>query len=339
MIRLAETFGKALGRLRGIHPLTPWALAFVVLLPLPLVTTNLYQVHLIDVICIMIILSVGLNIVKGFAGQVTVGHIGLYAIGAYSSAVLALNFGFPFWLALPAATLITGLAGVVVGIPSFRLEGAYLALATLGMSESVRIFITVTQYLGSSNGIGSIPAPAIGGFAFDTQLKYYYLLLPVTLLAIYVSFSILGSSVGRAFKALREDPVSAAAAGVNVRRYKLLAFVISALYAGSAGSLYAHLTPGYIHPNNFTIIEMVTLLLMVVLGGIGHVWGGVIGAVIVTVVYDFTREYYYYQMLIFGGVIVFTVLFMPKGIGGIIDRYLVTKRFLALREGKAAHAA
>ena len=318
-------------RLRAVHPLAPWVATFLVLLPLPLLTTNDYQIYLMNYICVMIILSVGLNIVKGFAGQVTVGHIGLYAIGAYSSAILSLNFGLTFWLAFPVAILLTAAAGVIVGIPSFRLEGAYLALVTLGMAESIRIYITVTEYLGSSLGIGGIPAPHVGSFAVDSYQKYYYLVMPVMLASVFVSFAILRSATGRAFKAVREDSVAAAAAGVNVRRYKLLAFVLSAIYAGCAGSLFAHMTPGYIHPNNFTVIEMVTILLMVVIGGIGHIWGGIVGAVIVTIVFDLTRDFYFYQMLVFGAVIVVTVLFMPKGISGVIDRYLVTKRFIEAR--------
>ena len=134
---------------------------------------------------------------------------------------------------------------------------------------------------------------------------------------------------------MREDPLAAAASGVNVRKYKLLAFLISALYAGCAGSLAAHMAPGFIHPNNYTIVEMITLLLMVVLGGIGHIWGGVIGAILVTIIYDFTRDYYQYQLIIFGMIIVLTVSYMPKGIGGLIDRYIATRRFIAIRKARS----
>jgi branched-chain amino acid transport system permease protein len=326
-----EAIPRSVERLRAIHPAAPWAITFLGLVVLPWLAFNDYHVYLLDYMCIMIILSVGLNIVKGFAGQVTVGHIGLYAIGSYASAVLSVKFGFPFWLALPAAVLITAAAGVIVGIPSFRLEGAYLALATLGMAESIRIFVHVTDYFGGSSGFGGVPAPQIGSFVFDNFLLYYYLVMPVMLAAVYASFAILKSATGRAFMAVREDTIAAAAVGVNVKRYKLYAFVLSAIYAGAAGSLFAHMTPGYLHPNNFTIIEMVTLLLMVVLGGIGHIWGGIIGAIIVTIVFDLTREWYFYQMLVFGAVIVFTVLFMPRGIGGLIDRYFIRKRFMEER--------
>jgi branched-chain amino acid transport system permease protein len=306
--------------------------AFAALLFLPLLTTNDYQMHVVDLICLNIILAVGLNIVKGFTGQITVGHIGLYAVGAYSSAILSLNFGFPFWLALPAATAITALVGLVVGVPSIRLEGAYLALVTLGFAESVRIVLLSTEYFGSSLGISGIPAPVFAGITLDTPTKYYYLLMPITALGIYASFSILRSAVGRAFMAIREDTLAAAAAGIDVRKYKLLAFVISAIYAGCAGSLYAHLSPGYIHPNNFTITEMVVLLLMVVVGGIGRIWGGVIGAIIVTIIHVSVREYYQYEYLIFGVVMALLVAYMPTGIGGLLYRYVNIRRFRAIRE-------
>jgi branched-chain amino acid transport system permease protein len=266
-----ETIAGYFERLGERNRLLPWLLAYVLLLPLPLVLSvvlNDYYIYLTNRIFIFILLAVGLNIVKGFCGQVTVGHIGLYAIGAVSSALLALHLGWPFWMTLPAA----------------------LALATLGLGESVRIMIAVTPALGSSTGLMLIPPPVFWGFAFDSFQKYYYLVMTAAMISIYLSFSILRSATGRAFMAIREDSVAASVHGINVVKYKLLAFVISALYAGAAGALYAHMPPGYLHHNNFTIIEMVTLLLMVVLGGIGHIWGGVIGAIIVTIIYDQTKD-------------------------------------------------
>jgi branched-chain amino acid transport system permease protein len=168
----------------------------------------------------------------------------------------------------------------------------------------------------------------------DDHIAYYYITMPLALLGIFISFSILRSDVGRAFRAIREDVTAAAAIGINVRKYKLLAFVISALYAGCAGSLLAHLAPGFLHPNSFTIVEMVTVLLMIVMGGIGHIWGGVIGAVIVTIVFDLTREWQQYQLIAFGMVVVLTVIYMPRGIGGLIDRYVARRRFVAIRKAR-----
>jgi len=321
-------------RLTSVGHLTPWLIGSAVMIPLPWIAVNDYQRFLLDLILINVILAVGLNIVKGFAGQVTVGHIALMAIGAYASGVLATKFGAPFWVALPGAMLVTALAGAVVGIPSFRLEGAYLALATLGLAESVRIFISATDFLGASIGMSDIPPPNLFGRPLNTFHSYYYVVMPLAVAGVYFSFCMLRSNIGRAFKALREDPLAAGASGINVRKYKTLAFVISALYAGCAGSLAAHMQPGFIHPNSYTLVEMVTVLLMVVLGGIGHIWGGIVGAIVVTIVYDLTRDYYQYQLLMFGLVIVLTVMYMPTGIGGIIDRYLVTRGFVATRKAK-----
>ncbi|MEC8183573.1 MAG: branched-chain amino acid ABC transporter permease, partial [SAR324 cluster bacterium] len=159
-----EAFFTGLSR---IHRLLPWILAYLLLLPLPFLLKfgiSEYYVDLANRAGLFILLSVGLNIVKGFCGQVTVGHIGLYAIGAVTSALLAINYQLPFWVSAPIAILITGLAGIIVGLPSVRLEGAYLALATLGLGESVRIMIAVTPAFGSSTGIMMIPEPKIGEF-------------------------------------------------------------------------------------------------------------------------------------------------------------------------------
>lgn len=337
MIDILARINNSISALSKFHRLLPWLIVYLLLIPLPKLlesTLSDYYIDLANRACLFILLCVGLNIVKGFCGQVTVGHIGLYAIGAVSSALLAINYGLSFWISAPLAMLITGFAGIIVGLPSVRLEGAYLALATLGLGESVRIMIAVTPAFGSSTGIMLIPAPVIGDFVFDSFERYYYLVMTIAILGIYLSFAILRSATGRAFQAIREDPIAASVVGINVKMYKLLAFVISALYAGLAGALFAHMPPGYIHHNNFTIIEMVTLLLMVVLGGIGNIWGGVIGAIVVTIIYDQTKDYYFYQPLIFGMTMVLFVVFMPRGIGGLIERMIVKKKFIKKHEDK-----
>ena len=314
-------------KIKTINPIVWWLSVIVLLVLLPFLTVNLYQMHLLNIICINIIMAIGLNIVKGFAGQVTVAHIGLYAVGAYSSAIFSINFGFPFWIAMPLAIIITVIAGAIVGIPSFRLQGPYLALATLAFSESLRIYISVNTDLGATIGISNIPPPDIGNFSFHSASSYYYIVMPFTLFGIYISFKILNSKLGRAFKAIREDQMAASAIGINLRRYKLLAFIISAVYAGLAGSLYAHLEPGFIHPNNFTLQESVIYILMLVIGGIGHIWGCIVGAAFITIIWDLTREYYQYQLIIFGLIMMITVIYFPIGVGGFFDRYFITKKF------------
>ena len=310
---------------------------YLVLLCVPSIFfTDLYQSHLSSLIFINIIVAAGLNIVKGYCGQVTVGHVGLYAVGSYTAGCMFMYLGSDLWMTLPAAIIVTGLFGIAFGIPSFRLEGPYLALATLGGGEAIRLFIENGEFFNSTYGISSISQPVIFGVPFDTPDKYYYISLPVMIIAVYFSYSILKSSIGRAFMSVREDPISAAASGIDIKKYKILAFILSAMFAGAAGAVYAHLPPGYIHPNNYTVIEMVTFLAMVVFGGLGHIWGGIIGAIIITIVYDLTRPLYEYQLFIFGLTIVLTILFMPKGIGGFIDKIFIDKRFKKkkVEEGK-----
>jgi branched-chain amino acid transport system permease protein len=310
------------------YPFVGFIIAFFILMLVPSIFfTDIYQSHLATLICINIIVAAGLNIVKGYCGQVTVGHVGLYAVGSYTAGCMFLYLGSGLWITLPAAIIVTALFGVVMGVPSLRLEGPYLALATLGGGEAIRLFIENGEFFGSTYGISSISQPVIFGVPFDTPDKYYFIAMPIMLIAIYFSFSVLKSSVGRAFMAIREDQISAAASGINVKKYKLLAFILSAMFAGAAGAVYAHFPPGYIHPNNYTVIEMVTFLAMVVFGGLGHLWGGIIGAVVITIIYDITRPLYQYQLFIFGLTIVFTILFMPKGIGGFIDKYFIDRRF------------
>lgn len=328
-----EKFKKVISQ----YPFLGFIIAYLILLCVPSIFfTDLYQSHLSSLIFINIIVAAGLNIVKGYCGQVTVGHVGLYAVGSYTAGCMFMYLGSDLWMTLPAAIIVTGLFGIAFGIPSFRLEGPYLALATLGGGEAIRLFIENGEFFNSTYGISSISQPVIFGVPFDTPDKYYYISLPVMIIAVYFSYSILKSSIGRAFMSVREDPISAAASGIDIKKYKILAFILSAMFAGAAGAVYAHLPPGYIHPNNYTVIEMVTFLAMVVFGGLGHIWGGIIGAIIITIVYDLTRPLYEYQLFIFGLTIVLTILFMPKGIGGFIDKIFIDKRFKKkkVEEGK-----
>ncbi len=310
------------------YPILGFLIAFIVLMLAPAILfTDKYQPYLASLICINIIVAAGLNIVKGYCGQVTVGHIGLFAVGSYTAGCMFLYLGTGLFINLPVAIIVTALFGIMFGIPSFRLEGPYLALATVGGAEAIRLIIENGSFFGATYGISNIPQPKIFGINFDEPDKYYYIAMPIMLLSIYFSYSLLKSSTGRAFLAIREDQISAASSGINVKKYKLLAFVISAVFAGAAGAVYAHLPPGYIHPNNYTVIEMVTFLSMVVLGGLGNIWGSIVGAVIITIIYDITRPLYEYQLFIFGFTIIFIILFMPKGIGGFIDKFFIDQRF------------
>ena len=174
------------------YPFVGFIIAFFILMAVPFIFfTDIYQSHLATLICINIIVAAGLNIVKGYCGQVTVGHVGLYAVGSYTAGCMFLYLGSELWLTLPAAIIVTALFGVIMGVPSLRLEGPYLALATLGGGEAIRLFIENGEFFGSTYGISSISQPVIFGVPFDTPDKYYFIAMPIMLIAVYFSFSIL----------------------------------------------------------------------------------------------------------------------------------------------------
>ena len=312
-------------RVTPVRRAGPWLIGLALLIPLPWLAINEYQHYLLNVIGINIILAVGLNIVKGFAGQVTVGHIALAAIGAYSSAVLSVKFGLPFWLALPGAMLITGLAGDHrrhSGVPPRgRLSGARHA-GPGGIGAYLHLRAPTVSVPPSATGTFRRPISATSPSA--PTRSYYYLVMPLALAGTYFSFS---------HPALGHRPrLQGAARGpARGRRERRQRAQIQADRIPDQRALRrlrrqpaAHMAPGFIHPNNYTIMEMVTLLLMVVFGGIGHIWGGVIGAIVVTIIDDLTRDYYQYRWSCSASIIVLTVSYMPKGIGGLIDRYIAS---------------
>ena len=306
------------------------------LVPLPWVAVNDYQRYLLDLILINVILAVGLNIVKGFAGQVTVGHIALMAIGAYTSAVLTTKFGVPFWFALPGAMLVTALRRRDRRHPVVPTRRARTSRSRRsGLAESVRIFISATDYLGASVGYSDIPPPNL--FGYSAQYVPQLLLRRHAagrcrrlLLVLHAALEHRPRVQGAARGPAGGGGLPASTCASTSRSRSSSARSTRAAPAASPPTC----RPDSCIPNSYTVVEMVTVLLMVVLGGIGHVWGGIIGAIIVTIIYDLTREYYEYQLLMFGFVIVLTVMFMPTGIGGMIDRYLVNARLRGDSEGE-----
>ena len=283
------------------------------ILVFPLVATNTYQLRLVTIIAINSLAAIGLNLVKGYGGQISVGQHGLYAVGGYATAMLATILGWPPWLSVPSAAIIAGLAGILIGLPSLRVQGAYLAISTLAFAESFRIVLNVSDWAGASLGIANIPPLSIGRFVFDTPGSFYYAVMAITCFAVWVAYNIVNSSLGRALLAVREDPLVASVCGVDLRSYKLLAFTLSAMYGGLAGALQAHVN-GFVHPENYTLSLMVMFMLMIVVGGLGSIGGSILGATIVTLLFDLTRAYVNVQMMIFATVLVLSVLFLPGGV-------------------------
>ena len=287
-----------------------YALVGVALATLPFVVDNTVGrtwVRIIDFALIYVMLALGLNIVVGFAGLLDLGYIAFYAVGAYTWALLASpQFGLhlPFWMILPIGAGVAALFGVMLGAPTLRLRGDYLAIVTLGFGEIIRIFLNNLDHpVNITNGpvgINRIDPISIGGLdltrtheffglEFSGTHLYYYMLLALVMLAIFICVRLEDSRIGRAWIAIREDEVAAQSMGINTRNVKLLAFAMGASFGGVAGGLFASFQ-GFVSPESFVLLESIMVLCMVVLGGMGHVSGVVVGAVLLAVLPEILRS-------------------------------------------------
>ena len=276
-----------------------------------------YWVRILDLTLLYIMLALGLNIVVGYAGLLDLGYVAFYAVGAYLYALLASpHFGLhlPFWLLLPLGALVAGMFGVLLGAPTLRLRGDYLAIVTLGFGEIIRIFITnLDRPLNITNGpqgINLIDPIMLGSFSFakppwgltSTQ-AYYYLFLALTLLVIFICMRLQNSRIGRAWVAIREDETAAEAMGINTRNMKLLAFAMGASFGGVSGGLFASFQ-GFISPESFNLMESIMILCMIVLGGMGNIPGVILGAFLLTILPEALRYVGDLQRLVFDRVLV-----------------------------------
>lgn len=255
-----------------------WLVAFgLFLLLLPLFVRD-YVLYVSNMISIFVVGAIGLNILTGFTGQISIGHAAFMAVGAYTSAIITTKLGLPFWIALPCAGFFAAFTGMIFGIPSLRIKGLYLAIATLAAQFIIEY--TIIHWEGLTNGITgmSVPSPSLFGFVFDTDKKFYYLLLGFAAMAVITGRNLFRTRVGRAFIAIRDRDISAELIGVDIFRYKLLAFGISSFYAGVAGSLWGHYT-NVITPEHFSIVLSVDYLAMIIVGGLGSILGTVLGVI------------------------------------------------------------
>jgi branched-chain amino acid transport system permease protein len=297
------------------------AAGLVIALVLPFAIPSVYVMRLVNMALIFGMLAVSLNIVLGYAGLISLGHAGLFGIGAYTAALLTTGRdGIWFIPAFLAAGAVTAVAGLLVGLPILRLKGHYLALSTLGFGEIVGSLLLNWRSLTlGNNGVGEIPPPAAFGFALDTDLRFYYLLMPIAGLTLLFAWRLAISRYGRLLFAIRDAELAAGSAGVNVPALKLLAFTVSAAIAGFAGALYAHLM-AYISPDVFGFDVTAQLLSMVVVGGLGSVAGPMIGAAILTFLPEVLRVSAAYYQLIYGAGMIALVVFLPLGLVGVLGR-------------------
>jgi branched-chain amino acid transport system permease protein len=313
--------------------LTGLALA---LLPFALTQVGTTWVRITNFAILYVILALGLNIVVGFAGLLDLGYIAFYAVGAYVYALLASpQFGLhlPFWVILPIGAAVAALFGVMLGAPTLKLRGDYLAIVTLGFGEIIRIFLNnLSRPVNITNGpqgIAGIDPFAFGAFRFDSPIKYYYLLLVVALAIIVVNLRLQNSRIGRAWEAIREDEIAARSMGIDTRNLKLLAFAMGASFGGIAGGMFSAIQ-AFISPESFILVESIMVVSMVVLGGMGNIWGVILGALLLSFVPEILRwtvtpvqealfgrmlvEPEVIRMLLFGLALVLVMLYRPAGL-------------------------
>jgi branched-chain amino acid transport system permease protein len=297
------------------------AVAAVVFLGLPATVGQTYYMHLINLGLVFGVLAISLNIVLGYAGQISLAHGAFLGIGAYTAALLtAAHSGLLFWPGFLAAGVVTGVCGLAIGIPTLRLRGHYLALATLGFGEIVRIILfNWREVTRGMDGISAIPAPSLGFIVLDNDWKFYYLAAAALGLALAVSRRLERSKYGRELAAIRDAELAARTCGVNVTRLKILAFGLSAVLAGFAGSLYAHLI-GFVSPDAFGFEVTASTLSMVLVGGVGTALGPVLGSAILTALPEALRASQAYYMLLYGVGIAALVIFLPQGLLGLFRR-------------------
>ena len=238
---------------------------------------------LFDKIGLYVLMGIGLNVVVGKAGLLDLGYVAFFAIGAYTMAEIGTRLGWSVWVILPTAMIVTMVAGVILGLPTLRLRGDYLAIVTLGFGEIVRITALNTDWLGASRGVNNIPWPSpIGPLSFDDILDpkpFYWVLLAVIVVVIYLLKRLDRSRVGRAWEAMREDEIACRSLGINTTNTKLTAFAMGAMFGGFAGAFFAT-RQGFISPESFVLVESIMVVSMVVLGGMGNIWGVIAGALL-----------------------------------------------------------
>ncbi|WP_342130393.1 branched-chain amino acid ABC transporter permease [Hydrogenophaga sp. OTU3427] len=310
------------------------AITAAVLVVVPQFLKN-YGVYLLTYWLIYIIATMGLNLTVGYAGQKSLGHAAFFGIGAYTVAIM-MKAGLSFWLGLPTAMLICFVVGIILGFPALRVQTIYLAFATLGFNTAIWLVMRNEEWLtGGTFGINNIARPSLFGFSLEGNVPYYYLVLGVTALLAVLLWGLLRSPWGKAFTALRDNPIRAESLGVDTRSYTLLSFAIGAVYAGIAGALFASLVQ-FIEPAPFTVGASIMMYLMVVVGGPGYFLGPVLGAAVGVILPEWLRFAQAWYLFVFGAAVVLLMIWLPDGLLSIPDRIKARRQS---REASAARAA
>lgn len=292
----------------------------VVLLVLALIglRTQQYILTLLNFVCMYMISVSGLDILFGYSGQISLGHAASYASGAYTTALLTTKLGVPVWLAIVAACVVSLILGIIVALPASKLIHHFLALLTISVGQLVYIVLSRASFTNAMVGVSRIPDIPIFGFALKNNFRFLVFMIFMVALFLLLKQRIVNSRVGRAFLAVRENPVAAGGIGINVQQYKIMAFAISAVFTGFAGAMYAHFV-GFISPETFDSAQSVMFMTMLLFGGMGNFAGPLIGATVITLLNESLQTLGSYRMLVYGFFILAVLLFLPHGISGILE--------------------
>jgi len=308
-----------------------WLAALLMILIIFPFLAGHYLIYTANLCGIAVIGALGLNILSGYTGQISLGHAAFIAIGAYASTILSLRLGMPFWISLPLAGVISAMSGLIIAIPCLRLRGLYLAIATFAFHFIVEYVIV--HWNGLTNGTGglTVPEPAVFGFPLDSDRKIYYLILFLVVCGAAFATNLFRTETGRAFIAIRDNDISAEVIGIDITKYKIRAFMLSSFYAGIAGGLYG-VTLSFIGPEHFTFLMTIEYLAMVLVGGVGTIAGTVFGAIFMTLLPEgirmlkdaFAQDYPFLmtrmadlQAGCYGLVIILFLIFEPTGLFGV----------------------
>ncbi|HYA14196.1 MAG TPA: branched-chain amino acid ABC transporter permease [Syntrophales bacterium] len=273
-----------------------------------------YLMNVLIFVGIYTILAVALNLLLGLAGQISLGQAAFFGLGAYLSGVLTATYTVNPWLSMVIAFVTVGVIAFIIGFPILKLRGHYLAMATLGMGIIVYIVFNETVDLtGGPSGLSGIPRLSIGGMIFDSDLKSYYLVWFFTIVVILLSINLASSRIGRALRAIHDSEVAARIMGVNARLLKVEIFTCSGMFSALAGSLYAHIVT-FISPTSFGFNVSIELLTMVIVGGLGSIYGSFLGAAILTLLPEFFRAFQDYDIIVYGITLIVITMFMPGGL-------------------------
>ena len=311
-----------------------FALLAVTITLIPVFVESKYHLIVLNIIGLNTIVVVGLNLLVGFAGQISLGHAAFYGLGSYFSGILTVNYGFPLWPAMFVAMVATGGIAYLIGYPALKLRGHYLVMATLGFGIIIHILMgELEHFTGGHDGLIGIPPLSLGSLTFDNDFNNFYLIWTFVFFCLLAARNLLNSRVGRALRAIHGSEVAANSLGVHTASYKVKVFVLSAMFASIAGSLYAHYIT-FISPSTYDFYYSIQVVTMVIVGGMGSLWGSLFGAAILSLISEALHIAKQYHIIAYGVLLSLILIFLPEGVLVSIHHFYQNRKLKNLLTSK-----